>query len=189
MGEAEALMDRRGQRWIIISFFFLSSILTATWSSRIPDIQRKLDLSNAALGTVLFAIPVGLIFSLTVASWLIAFLGAKRVMLFSCIFCAIVLVLAAMASTTLQLTIILFLLGFVRTLFNLSANTSAIELQRQYERPIIASFHGIWSMACFIAAGIGTIMIIGNVNAFIHFLLIALVASIVAFALTGKEIS
>ncbi|MEJ7740416.1 MAG: MFS transporter [Chitinophagaceae bacterium] len=187
MAEAAFLFNKRKERWVIISFFFLSGILTATWSSRIPDIQHKLGLSNAALGGVLFAIPVGLVTGLTIAGWLVATFGPQRIMLVSCIFCAVTLVIVAMASTVFSLMFFLFLLGLGRTVFGLSANTSAIDLQRHYQHPILARFHGVWSLACLVAAGAGTVMIIWDVKLLLHFLIMAMAALVVAIALVGKN--
>jgi predicted MFS family arabinose efflux permease len=69
--------------------------------------------------------------------------------------------------------IALFLTGFVRTILNVSMNTYAVEVQREYNRPVMAGFHGTWSAACFIAAGIGTLMIIRDVRPAFHFFIIA----------------
>jgi MFS family permease len=46
-------------------------------------------------------------------------------------------------------------------------------VQSLYDRPIIAGFHGVWSMACFVAGGIGQLMISYTVSPFFHFLFIA----------------
>ena len=51
-------------------FFFIAGLTFATWASRIPDIQEKLHLSEAGLGSVLFALPVGLMASLLLTGWL-----------------------------------------------------------------------------------------------------------------------
>ena len=45
-------------------FFFVAGLTFATWASRIPDIQNTLQLSDAGLGGVLFALPAGLMTSL-----------------------------------------------------------------------------------------------------------------------------
>ena len=124
------MIDRKAQRRIIVLFFFLSGIMSATWSSRIPDIQQKLQLSNAALGTVLFAIPVGLIVGLSFASWAVVSFGSKRIMLLSCLVSALFLALAGIASTTFLMMLVLFMVGVGRTVLNLSANTGAVEVQR-----------------------------------------------------------
>ena len=65
MNDHALVAERKKQRWFITVFFFISGILSASWSSRIPDIQQKLQLSNAALGTVLFALPAGLVVGLS----------------------------------------------------------------------------------------------------------------------------
>lgn len=152
MNKKGLMVDRRKQRIFIALFFFISGILSATWSSRIPDIQQKLGLSNAVLGTVLSAIPVGLVTGLSFASWAVASFGAKRVVVVSTLFLALFLSLAGLASTSFVLMAMLFLVGVSRTLLNLSANAGAIEVQQLYQRPIIASFHGLWTLACFVAA-------------------------------------
>jgi fucose permease len=71
--------------------------------------------------------------------------------------------------------LILFGVGFIRTVFNISINTRSVEIQKLYEKPIVSLFHGLWSLACLVAAGIGTIMIIWHISPAIHFLGIALV--------------
>lgn len=182
MNEQDKVMKRGRQRVFITVFFFLSGLLSATWSSRIPDIQHQLHLSNAALGTVLFALPAGLVTGLGFGSWAVASYGAIRIMLLSTLFLAVFLAFTGFASTTALLMLALFLMGVCRTLINLSANTGALEVQRLYDRPIISFFHGMWSVACFAAAGIGTVLIIFAVQPFLHFSGIALLAiAIVAF--------
>jgi fucose permease len=187
MYDMDVVVNKKKQRGIIILFFFLSGILTATWSSRIPEIQQKLQLSDAALGTVLFVIPAGLVTGLSFASWLVVSFGSRLITLISCILCALALAFAGIASTTFLLMLVLFFMGIGRTVFNLSVNTGAIEVQQLYDRPIIASFHGIWSLACFIAAGISTGMIILDVEPYWHFPVVALLVIILTALFINKK--
>ncbi len=57
-------INGRVYRIAVSTFFFIAGLTVASWASRIPDIKNKLQLSEAALGTVLFAIPVGQLISL-----------------------------------------------------------------------------------------------------------------------------
>ncbi|HET7897808.1 MAG TPA: MFS transporter, partial [Flavisolibacter sp.] len=155
--------QRKKQRWVIALFFCLAGILTASWSSRIPDVQHKLQLDNAALGVVLFGLPAGLVAGMLLAARFVAHYGVKRIMLLAALAGSVVLVLTSLVNSAVQLMAALFLMGANRTFFNLSINTGAVELQKQYERPILSSFHGIWSLACFVAAAIGTAMIVQNI--------------------------
>lgn len=173
----EAQSHRKKERWTTLVFFFLSGIITATWSSRIPDVQQQLGLNNAAWGTVLFVVPVGLLAGLGVSSWLVARYGTRRMMAVSVIGFGAMLCLAGVAGTRLQLMAALFGMGTLRTILNISINTQSVLVQKLYERPIVSTFHGVWSGACFLAAGIGTLMIIGDIAPSLHFLAIVLFAS------------
>lgn len=174
--QTEDLVQRRKQRWLLTTFFLLSGLLTASFSSRIPDIQQKLHLDNRALGYVLFAIPLGLITGLVMAGRIVARYGTRNVMRAGCILLSIVLIGIALSPTVLLLVLALFLFGMSRTIFNLSINTGAVELQKQYEQPIVSRFHGIWSLACLVAASIGTVMIVQNIRPLFHFTVMAVIA-------------
>ena len=178
---------RRKERLTLVIFFFLSGLITATWASRIPDIQQKLGLNNRELGNVLFAIPMGLVLGLLLAGRLIARYGTRQVMQVGCLVLAAMLTLIAFSGTAWQLILSLFFLGFFRTVFNLSINTGAVELQKQYKQPIVSAFHGIWSIACLAAAGLGTLMIINNVRPIWHFMGVAVVTALLTVALIRKQ--
>jgi MFS family permease len=165
--------DKKKRRLITTIFFFISGIITASWSSRIPDVQHKLHMNNAVWGTVLFALPAGLVTGLVLSSWLVARFGTQKVMITTSILVAVLLCFLGLSSFRAELMIALFLTGFVRTILNVSMNTYAVELQQEYSRPVMAGFHGTWSAACFIAAGIGTLMIIRDVRPAFHFFIIA----------------
>jgi MFS family permease len=173
MADGELLLRRKKQRWFIFVFFFLSGIISASLSSRLPDIQQMLKVNNSVFGMVLSSLYAGLFIGLTFASWLVASYGSRKVMIITCVLSGLSLVFAGMFSSYVLAMLVLFLMGISRTIFNLSANTGAIEVQSLYDRPIIAGFHGVWSMACFVAGGIGQLMISYTVSPFFHFLFIA----------------
>jgi MFS family permease len=162
-------------RWITLVFFFLSGIITATWASRIPDVQSKLGLNDAEWGVVLFALPLGLVSGLPISSWIVAKYSAQKIMVWTSVLFAINLFLLPLSYTKWQLAIILFLFGLLRNATNFSINTYSLEVQKLYNRPIIATFHGIWSLACLLAAGIGIIMVAAGVIPLWHFLVVALI--------------
>jgi predicted MFS family arabinose efflux permease len=87
---------------------------------------------------------------------------------------ALLLCSLGFAPNVLTLIIFLFCFGFSRSLFTMSLNTNSIEVQNVYQKPIVASFHGVWSLASFCAAAIGSLMISGNVNPGVHFGIISL---------------
>jgi MFS family permease len=174
-------------RWTTAVFFFLSGIITSTWSSRIPDIQRQLRLSDAELGAVLFAISLGLVCALPLSSWLIARFSSIRMMTISAIAYSIIVLLLAIAPSVYLLVTLLFFFGATRNLLSMSANTNSIEVQSLHEKPVIATFHGIWSLACFVGIAIGALMISKGVSPFWHFLCIAALIIVTVLIFKRKE--
>jgi MFS family permease len=178
---------RNKVRWTTAAFFFLSGIVTSTWSSRIPDIQRELHLSNAELGGVLFAISAGLVFALPLSSWLVARFSSIKMMTISTILYAIIIFLLGVAPNVYSLVILLFFFGAIRNLVSISANTNSIEVQTLHQKPIIATFHGIWSLACFVGIAIGAFMISRGVSPLLHFLIIGILIIVGVFIFKRKE--
>lgn len=174
-------------RWTTAAFFFFSGIITATWSSRIPDIQRQLHLSNGELGAVLFGMSAGLVCALPLSSWLIAKFSSEKIMTISTVLFSIVLALLPFASSVYILLFLLFLFGALRNMVSMSANTNSIEVQAYFKRPVIATFHGIWSMACFVGIAVGGIMISKGVTPPWHFATIGFIILLGTFFSKRKD--
>jgi MFS family permease len=73
------------------------------------------------------------------------------------------------------LVLVLFFFGSSRNLFNISANAQSIGVQKLYDRSIIATFHGIWSVAGFAAATVGSFVISFSIHPSWHFLFVAVI--------------
>ncbi|MDB5018254.1 MAG: transporter [Mucilaginibacter sp.] len=152
--------------------FFMAGLCFASWASRIATVQQTMGLSDAALGAVLFSLPVGLMCSLPFSGWMITKIGSKRLLLSAILVYGIALVSLGLAQNTFQLVICLVCYGFASNAVNISVNTQAVAAERLHEKPIMASFHGLWSLAGFTGAGIGTFMIGRQIDPFHHFLVI-----------------
>lgn len=156
------------------AFFFISGFTYATWASRIPSIQQQLHLDEAQLGAVLFALPAGLMGMLPVTGWLLRRFSSRSTMLVgSLLFCAMLAILG-FATHAWQLVLVLLCFGASRNLFNISLNAQSLGVQALYDRYIIAGFHGIWSVAGFGGAALGTLAVSLDLPPSWHFLLVSL---------------
>jgi MFS family permease len=180
------LPERRIHRIAVSSFFFLAGICFASWASRIPDIQAKLQLNSAALGGILLCLPVGLLTSLPVAGFLVARYGSRIVLMVSAFLYASTLPMLGFADSVTQLMITLFVFGFGGNMMNISFNTQAVATEALYPKPIMASFHGVWSMAGFTGAAVGTLMVRFRVIPPYHFLSITALAILILLIFSGK---
>jgi predicted MFS family arabinose efflux permease len=82
--------------------------------------------------------------------------------------------------------ITLFVFGFGGNMMNISINTQAVATESLYHKPIMASFHGVWSMAGFTGAAIGTLMVHLHVLPSYHFLCITALAAMILIIFSGK---
>lgn len=161
--------SRVRHRVAVSVFFFTMGFTFATWASRIPQIQVKLGLGEGALGTILMALPLGLMVSLLLAGTFIAKFGSKKVMMVAAISYFTILVLLGLANSAWQLAFALFLFGLASNFFNISVNSQAVFIEKMYGRSIMASFHGIWSLAGFTGAAVGLAMISLDILPWQHF--------------------
>lgn len=76
-----AIAPKTVLRIAVSAMFFMAGLCFSSWTSRIPAIQQKLGLDDAALGGVLFSLPVGLMLSLPFSGWIITKVGSKKVVL------------------------------------------------------------------------------------------------------------
>jgi MFS family permease len=162
----------RVHRIAVACLFFLAGLCFASWASRIPDIQSRLHLDNAGLGAVLLALPVGLMTSLPLAGWLVAKYGSRPVALCAALLYASTLPFLGFAGAVWQLVACLFVFGMCGNHLNISINTQAIGTEAEYGRTIMASYHGLWSLAGFSGAAIGTLFIKLHWLPWQHFLVI-----------------
>lgn len=174
--------DTRFARISISVFFFIAGISFATWASRIPDIKALMHLSDAGLGAILFALPAGLMTSLPLSGWLVSRFGSRRVLIVSGLCYPLTLLLLGLSSAIWQLASGLFVFGLWSNLANISMNTQAISVENRYGRSIMASFHGLWSLANFSGAAIGALLVAAGIPPLVHFVLIAGVASLLVLS-------
>lgn len=169
------LNTKRTLRIAVGAMFFMAGLSFSSWASRIATVQQSMGLSDAALGAVLFSLPVGLMCSLPFSGWIITKIGSRRLLIGALLVYATALVTLGLAQNTFQLIICLVCFGFSSNAVNIAVNTQAVAAEELYKRPILASFHGLWSLAGFTGAGIGTFMIANNIAPVYHFLLMLIV--------------
>ncbi|MDB5063318.1 MAG: transporter [Mucilaginibacter sp.] len=177
--------SKRTLRIALGAMFFMTGLCFASWASRIATIQQNLNLSDAALGGVLFAMPVGLMCSLPFSGWVITKIGSRKLLIGALITYSSCLVTLGLAQNTFHLIICLMLFGFASNAVNISVNTQAVAAEKLYQKPILASFHGIWSLAGFTGAGIGTFMIGKNIIPFYHFGIVFIIIIITIALVSG----
>ncbi len=182
------LKNPRKSRLAVGAVFFAYGLTFASWASRIPTIQQSLGISDGTLGLVLFSLPAGLFLCLPFSGWIINHFGSKKIVVIAGLIYTGLLLLIGISQTLVQLVAVLFAFGFFSSLLNIAVNTQAAGVEQAYEKPIMASFHGMWSLAGFTGAAIGTIMMGYGVDPAYHFILIFVLMLLIIFFSTTNMV-
>jgi len=150
-------------------FFFGMGFSFATWASRIPDFKTMLNLSEADLGTMLFALPIGQLFAMPFSGKIVTKYGSRNISIIGLLTYSACMPLLGLATLSYQLALGLFLFGFFGNFCNIAVNTQGVYTQQLFEKPIMGSFHGSWSLAGFSGALLGLLMLTLNLNPLQHF--------------------
>ncbi len=162
-------------------FFFCQGVCFASWASRIPDIKTSLHLSEAALGTILLGLPVGQLLTMPFSGRAVTRFGSKNVLRIAILCYAFALTNIGLVNAPWQLALCLFVFGVSGNLCNISVNTQGVNAEGLYGRPIMSSFHGVWSTAGFSGALIGLLMMNFHFSPYIHFWIVAAVVMLLSF--------
>jgi MFS family permease len=154
------------------AMFFFVGLCFASWAARIPDIQAKFDLSEGQLGTLLLFLPLGSLMGLPIAGWAVHQYGSRRVIMIGSFAYALILPLIGLSPSILLLIPVLICYGLLGNVMNISLNTQALALEDQMGKTILASFHGLWSTAGFVGAGLGAGMIFINFSPELHYAIV-----------------
>ncbi len=187
MSTPSKALTRRKSRLAVSAIFFAYGLTFASWASRIPTIQQELNISDGVLGLVLFALPVGLFLCLPFSGWIINHFGSRKVVIVSGSVYTLLLLIIGIAQDLIQLISVLLTFGFFSNLLNIAVNTQAAGVEASYNKPVMASFHGMWSLAGFAGAAIGTVMMGYGISPAYHFLLI-LVIMVIIIALSNGNL-
>ena len=173
--------EKRRVRIAVALFYFCMGLCFASWASRIPDIKTHLHLNDAAFGSILFALPVGQFLMMTFSGKLVTHYGSRKMLLIALPVYTICLSNIGLVSQGWQLAIALFLFGISGNLCNISMNTQGVAAEKLYDRSIMASFHGGWSLAGFTGALIGLAMINLRVAPYTHFWIVILIVWVIVW--------
>lgn len=165
-------------------YFFLSGLCFASWASRIPTLKAFYNLNDAQLGSILLVMPIAALIGTVSSGWLISKFNNRDLLLFSFLFFAFALLGISLVQSAFLLIIVLAVFSICMRVLNIAMNAQSITLQSLYDKKIIGSFHGIWSLGGVIGVLFSTFMVEFGVNIKNHFLIIVLVtilATIMAY--------
>lgn len=189
--EVDRVGPATGARWLgrdaasrariaTLIVFVTHGFIFASWTAQIPLVKSSLALSDAQLGLALFGAPIGSIIAMLATSALLPRVGSRRMVQVCLVgYCATGWTVG-MAGSGLQLFAALALWGVFLGSLDVSMNAQAVFVERRLRRPIMSSFHGMWSVGAFAGVGLGALAVAMGVSLAAQLAVLGLVGVVIA---------
>ena len=198
---------RRKARVAICALFFTNGLLIGSLVLRFPEIKDVFGLSASVYGTTIALSSLGGILAGPFAAKVVRRLTSRIAASLLTIGIGIAVLtiglsatLRPLASSGSMLSVALYLLlacgfflnGCSDSLVDVAQNVQGLRLQREYRRPIISSFHGMWSVGAAAGGGFGILTAAFHISLLAHTLIaslgcIALGLLVLPFTLPGAD--
>jgi MFS family permease len=160
----------RRARLAVTILFVVHGLLFASWVVRIPDVKAQLHLTDGQLGLALLGAPIGALIGQVLVGWLLPRWGSRLIATGTALAWCGMFPLIGLAPDLPLLILLLVLYGLLAGGMDVAMNAQAAFVEHQYGRPIMASFHGMWSVAGMAGAALGGFLIGRGVPVELHFL-------------------
>jgi MFS family permease len=152
--------------------FFINGFVHANLAARFPRVQELFDIDNGTLGFVLLSSSVGALLAMPFTGWLIIRNGSRRITIFSiflyCIFVPLVPLMPGLAG----LVVLFFIMGLTAGMLDVSMNSQAVMVEKIHQKPIMTSFHALFSIGMVAGAFCGALFVKLETTLFVHFAVI-----------------
>ncbi|WP_171021580.1 MFS transporter [Parasedimentitalea maritima] len=179
--------DPRTAWRVVTAMFILNGALFGIWASRIPAVAVRFNLSPADLGGLLLLLAAGAIASFPLAGRFADRVGAAKVTRKVAIAYVGALFLIAIAPTNLALAAALSLFGATHGGMDVAMNVWAAEAERYIGRPVMSSFHAMFSLGAGLGAGSGFVAETFDIGITPHFIIAATVAAAITLTSARAE--
>jgi MFS family permease len=142
---------------LIIGFLFCtSSLLFGTWVTAIPAIKVKFGFTDGTLGMSLLLSPLGAITGIFLSTYIFKKISVGKWLMVGYITLSCIMVLQVNAPNKYILWGCLYLFGICSFLNGVAANSTVTILEKKYNRLMMSTCHGMYSLGGALSAVLAT---------------------------------
>lgn len=171
----------------VTAMFILNGALFGIWASRIPAVRDRLELSHEDLGYGLLFMAAGAVCSFPITGRLTDRFGAVALTRVIAVLYTFSLILLALAGDFWALAAFLFVFGAFHGSMDVAMNAWAAEVEQAYEKPLMSSFHAMWSLGAGLGAVSGYVAVQLQMSVLQHFLVAGGLVVALALALSWVQ--
>lgn len=142
------------QQYAVRAIFFFSGFGCATWAPLVPIVKQGLSVSDDIMGMLLLCIGIGSFLSMPLSGALARKYGCRKVITIASIIFIVILLAITQVNSVYQLVPLLLVFGSAMGLIDVVMNINAVFVEQASGRSIMSNFHAMWSIGCFVGAGI-----------------------------------
>lgn len=173
-------------RLAVAAMFLINGTGFGSWVVRIPDVQEQLGLSPGALGLALLGLPAGLLVGVPIAGWAAVHFGSRPVTALAGFWYCAGMVLPPLAPNLGWLFVALVLFGTGAGALDVAMNTQGVAVEVRYDRPIMSSFHALFSVGGLLGSAAGGVAAGLAITPLAHLGVTAIVLAVVVALAAGR---
>ncbi|TAP28329.1 MFS transporter [Arthrobacter sp. S41] len=143
------------RRRAVFAAFVAFGLVLGSWAVHLPILKFNLHASTSELGIILLILGGGAFFGMQASGYAANKFGSGKVAAIGSLALSITIVPPLFCSTWASAAIASLALGISVGIIEVGANAAAVEVEREYQRPIMSSFHGMFSVGSVLGSVIG----------------------------------
>lgn len=144
---------------LAVGFLFSSSsLLFGTWVAAIPGIKQRLEFTDGSLGLSLLLSPMGAITGMLLSTRVFSKIPVGKWMVMGYLLLCCLMILQINSVNRLMFWICLYCFGGVSFLNGVSSNATVNLLEKKYNRLLMSTCHGMYSLGGAVSAGLAAVM-------------------------------
>ncbi|WP_395681719.1 MFS transporter [Inquilinus sp.] len=152
--------DVRAARLATRAMFLVCGTVTASWAPQVPLAKARLGIDDGVLGLTLLGLGAGAMVAMPLAGFLASRFSSRVVTALGGLVICLSLPLVILAPDAPLLGLALFLFGAATGSMDVAMNVQATAVEARGTKPVMSSFHGMFSVGGLIGAG-GASLLLG----------------------------
>lgn len=168
---------------LAVGFLFsTSSLLFGTWVAAIPGIKQRLAFTDGSLGLSLLLSPLGAITGMLLSTRVFSKIPVGKWMVFGYMTLCFLMMLQINSVNRWMFWICLYFFGAVSFLNGVSSNATVNLLEKKYNRLLMSTCHGMYSLGGFVSSILAAILFGLHIPSSLQIVLVAAVILSVIFS-------
>jgi MFS family permease len=169
---------------LIVGVGFTSlSLLMGTWATRLPELKVILNITDGQVGSALLVLSIGSLIISPFSSYIMDRFSTGKATFASVLILSVFYFFPFATKSYPIFLAAMFLLGIANGFLNITVNASASIIEKKFQRSIMSSVHGMFSIGAIIGAVSAGIVAGFNVSPKVHMIGLILIIIVINFLL------